>query len=295
MQVYILFIEEVSIMSNRNRRKKNKNRNKLKKLTNHVLMEEGMNKVNTSRSDNTQSSTVPTVNRDTPKDYLNAIKTGNLDEVTRLYNKGISYYEYTSLATAAVNGHINIIEFLVSKGANIKRNYNGALREASSNNMTDVVKYLVENGSMTSNNNRSILIGAVRNNNLELVKFLLDNGANTKCNLKYALKESLMRNYKNIAEYLMSLGAVYEEYDYNVSPIHACRSNDVEFIDTLMQYGYDKIKLLILAAECDSIPIVIHLIENSSDLSVISDYAICNDFKVNPDGSVEYLKCIMEH
>jgi len=203
-------------MSNRNRRKKNKNRNKLKKLTSHVLMEEGMNRVNTSRSADTHSSTVPTVNRETSKDYLNAIKTGNLDEVTRLYNKGISYYEYTSLVTAAVNGHVNIIEFLVSKGANIKRNYYGALREASRNNMADVVKYLIENGSMTSNSNRRILIDAVRNNNLELVKFLLDNGANTKCNLKHALEESIMRNYKDISDYLMSLGAVYKEYDYNV-------------------------------------------------------------------------------
>lgn len=287
----------MSITSNRNRRKKkNKSNNKFKKIISSNAIGKDVSKVNTLRqSSNTHSTTVNSDKRETSKDYLNAIKAGDLEEVARLYNKGISYCEYTSLETAAINGHVNVLEFLASKGANLKRNYNGALRKASTMNVTDVVKYLVQNGSMTSKNNRSILLDAARHNNFELVKFLIENGANTKCNLKHALKESLMWNHKDISDYLISLGAIYEEYNYNVSAIDACRSNDIELINTMIQQGCDRAKLLLLAAECDSTPIVVNLIRNSSDLSIISDYAIYYDFNLKSDGSVEYSKCIMEH
>lgn len=286
----------MSITSNRNRRKKkNKSNNKFENIISSNTIGKDVNKVNTLRqSSNTHSTTVNLYKRETSKDYLNAIKAGDLEEVARLYNKGISYCEYTSLETAAINGHVNVLEFLASKGADIKRNYNGALRKASTMNVTDVVKYLVQNGSMTNKNNRIILLDAVRHNNFELVKFLIENGANTKCNLKYALKESLMWNHKDISDYLMSLGAIYEEYNYNVSAIDACRSNDIELINTMIQQGCDRAKSLLLAAECDSIPIVVNLIRNSSDLSIISDYAIYYDFNLKSDGSVEYSKCIME-
>ena len=79
------------------------------------------------------------------------------------------------LIHAATNGQLEIIKYLVEKGADIHFNNDYALRLASSYGKLDVIKYLVEQGADIYRNNNSTLRRASQSNQLEIIQyFLLD-------------------------------------------------------------------------------------------------------------------------
>ncbi len=69
---------------------------------------------------------------------------GNLDKLKPLIEmcQNQKTYNYT-MRFAAVRGYINIVEFLIGKGANI----NTALKDARRNNRPELVKFLVSRGA----------------------------------------------------------------------------------------------------------------------------------------------------
>lgn len=89
------------------------------------------------------------------------------------------------LSRAVANGHINIVEYAVSNGANV--NYHDEdfgetpLMYAAVSGQTDIVKYLVKNGALlddTDSLGKTALFGVVGYGKYETAELLIDLGAN---------------------------------------------------------------------------------------------------------------------
>ncbi len=99
------------------------------------------------------------------------------------------------LLTAAMNGHLKMVEFILAEGADVNStNSSGvtALMLASMNNRMDVVDYLISKGSNVNAETKAkanALIYAGMNQNINLVHVLVAAGADKdKIDLSYFLK-----------------------------------------------------------------------------------------------------------
>ena len=71
-----------------------------------------------------------------------------------------------------MNGHLDIVKYLVERGANIRVDDDSSLRYASYNGHLDVVKYLVESGADVHVNGDEPLRIATDNGHTEVVNYL---------------------------------------------------------------------------------------------------------------------------
>ena len=91
----------------------------------------------------------------------------------------------TALMYAAETGRMEIVKYLVSKGADVNAKSRGfgrgtALIYAAASNRTEVMKYLLAQGAdidAVSNHNETALIWASAQGHTDAVKLLLDKGA----------------------------------------------------------------------------------------------------------------------
>jgi ankyrin repeat protein len=82
------------------------------------------------------------------------------------------------LNSAAMNGRLDEVKFLIKNGANIHANENSALVGAASAGNLEIVKYLLDNGANIHVQGDNPLFWALYNGRLEVVKYLLNSGAN---------------------------------------------------------------------------------------------------------------------
>ena len=95
------------------------------------------------------------------------------------------YYEKIPLQYACENGHLQIAQYLISKGANINikdRREDHVIHYASKGGHLPVVQYLIEKENVDINNKAtngaSLLHCACRRGKLHIVKYLISQGAN---------------------------------------------------------------------------------------------------------------------
>ena len=79
--------------------------------------------------------------------------------------------------SAAYNGHLEIVKFLVEHKADIHVNDDLALSYAARKGHLEVVQYLVNQGADIHAKNEWALKWAVESDHVEVVKFLIDQGA----------------------------------------------------------------------------------------------------------------------
>jgi len=123
---------------------------------------------------------------------------------------------FTALHAAVINGKINAIEFLLSKGADIEA-FNGAsdtaVTIASENGQLETLKFLVSKGAKLNvvSNVQTPLLAAAENGHLEVVKFLIENGLDVNGGATYrkdsALHVATLNNHLEVIKYLISKGA----------------------------------------------------------------------------------------
>ena len=77
-----------------------------------------------------------------------------------------------ALKWASSNGHLEVVKFLVEKGANVHADDNYALGWASENGHLDVVKFLVEKGADVNADNNCALRWASKNGHLDMVNYI---------------------------------------------------------------------------------------------------------------------------
>ena len=115
---------------------------------------------------------------------------------------------------AANNGYLEIVKYLIDKGADIDNENRGgdtALVYASENGHFDVVKYLIEKGSDVIKHSNALWY-ASKNCHKEIVKLLIDSGADINKEYGYdkrytVLSYALEEGNTDIAEFLKANGA----------------------------------------------------------------------------------------
>jgi len=110
--------------------------------------------------------------------YKAEVKDDCIIEIEKLYNRvtiadsDVTAANNYAIKWASQNGHLEVVKYLVKKGADITANINYPLRWASKNGHLKVVKYLVKKGADITADNNYALIWVSENGHLKVVKYL---------------------------------------------------------------------------------------------------------------------------
>lgn len=185
---------------------------------------------------------------------------GDVAEVKRLLADG-AYVNakdgngFTALMTASVNGHKEVVELLLAKGADVnyhfysepvKPYYTSALSLAAENGHRDVVELLLAKGA---NDDFSAMMVACRNGHRDIVELMRAKGptVNTKVmngtnvSMAYFLQEASERDQKDIVELLLATGADVDAKDHfgGTALIAASSRGRKDIVELLLARGAD--------------------------------------------------------
>ncbi|XP_055916595.1 protein fem-1 homolog B [Eupeodes corollae] len=147
----------------------------------------------------------------------------------------------TALWVAAGMGHLEIVKFLVHKGADINHNtkaHSSPLRAACYEGRLDIVKYLIEHGAdvnlANTYNNTCIMIAAYKGY-LAVVDTLLKNGADPNeqalCGAT-ALHYAAECGYLNVCQLLLDHGARLQKNEHGLTPVlHAAERSHENVVE----------------------------------------------------------------
>nr|XP_054775107.1 ankyrin-1-like [Lytechinus pictus] len=122
----------------------------------------------------------------------------------------------TALQSAAYNGHLDVVKYLISQSAEVKKGDNSgsnALHTAAQNGHLDVVKYLIGEGvEVNTGNNYGLtaLQSAAYNGHLDVVKFLTSQRAEVNKGNNdgvTALHIAAQKGHLDVVKYLIGEGA----------------------------------------------------------------------------------------
>ena len=134
----------------------------------------------------------------------NSSQLGHLEIVRHLIEKVGGYNINDSLRWASLRGQLEVVKYLVSKGADIHVFDEISLRWASEEGHLETVKYLIENGADIHALNDFSLMSAVRNGHLHVVKYLIEHGKIHE-KIDTAIQNAIRNERHDIVEYLKSL------------------------------------------------------------------------------------------
>merc|ERR1712113_992837 len=147
-------------------------------------------------------------------------------------------YGLTPLMLASIEGYLNIVKYLVEKGANVDafddKNYT-AMMHANANNRLEILKYLMEKGANVDAHNieesTSSLILACNGGHLEVVKYLVEKGADVHA--RDSLHDSTLMvackvGHLELTKYLVEKGV----------DIHARNIRNMTAFDFASMYGH---------------------------------------------------------
>lgn len=152
-----------------------------------------------------------------------AIKTGNLEIVKILIDNG-AYVEgqgncVTPLSTAIVSNNENVVDFLISKGANVNNNarendvFNYPIIMAAHLNEPSILEKLIKAGAdvnIKDSNNETALIIAAESGHKNIVEILLTYHADINTQTKgcwNAVDRAILENKGEVVEILKAKGA----------------------------------------------------------------------------------------
>jgi ankyrin repeat protein len=157
---------------------------------------------------------------------------------------------YTMLHRAAQQGHLQLVELLIAKGAPVdERSHDGSNRTplhlAASANQIDTVTLLLEKGADINARCKgarykrwNALTFASFNNHKSMVELLIQKGAAVKT---IALWHAVYKGHKDIAELLLANGAVVDiPGKKHWGPLHvAVERGRPEIVQLLLEHGAD--------------------------------------------------------
>ncbi len=166
----------------------------------------------------------------------NGSKNGRLDHVIISLNIGANIHTYDALRFASYYGHLNVVKYLISAGANIHGNSDAALIVASEYGQTEVVKYLISAGADIHAVSDFALRLASINGHTEVVKYLISAGANIHAHSDEALISASENGHLDIVKYLISAGAnIHADNDYALRSANA--NGHIEIVKYLISAG----------------------------------------------------------
>ena len=170
---------------------------------------------------------------------------GHFEVVKYLVSQGVNTQDtnpmngMNAICRAATNGHFEIVGFLLEHGAQIRECLICAVRAGQ----LEMVKYLVSKGDNLRNEyNDDVLIIASSYGDLEIVKYLVEQGANHKSDFDSPIFCASLQGHFNIVKYFINekkinIQTVYFQRRYL---LRLCaRFGHFEIIRFLMKNGLD--------------------------------------------------------
>jgi ankyrin repeat protein len=153
---------------------------------------------------------------------ITTIKTGSLEVFIEEYKKynhessrqpgSINKDNAYLIRTAAENGHLDIVKFLISEGVDVHSDKDYPLRYSARYGHFDVVKLLIENGADIHSKNNRALQQACNNGHLSIVQYLMNKGANPDCEKFNSIYSAAKNKHYDIVKFFMTL-------EYNIEKI----------------------------------------------------------------------------
>jgi ankyrin repeat protein len=148
------------------------------------------------------------------------------------------------LRMAARNGHLSMVKYLVSMGADINKHYIGensfdyldfsALEWAAEKGYFEIAKYLVENGANIHKGGDNALLLSSENGHLQIVKCLIEAGSDIYADDEYnALDRAADNGHYEIVKYLVENGA---NKDYGEVLKIAAESGHMDVVIYIMEH-----------------------------------------------------------
>ena len=142
----------------------------------------------------------------TCSEFINACKLGDLELVKSL-GDGQDYDGDGGIRHAANNGHLEVVKYLVAKGADIQVEHAFAIIQPAKNGHLEVVKYLVSQGADVILYGNFAVQYASMNGHIEVVKYLISQGANVRTENDFSTLYASDFGHLEIVKYLVSQGS----------------------------------------------------------------------------------------
>lgn len=128
---------------------------------------------------------------------------GNQEMVEYLISEGADVDAENSLSVtfASSQNHMKVLQLLFTQKIDIKKN-KSALNLACRHGHFDIVKFLISKGASITND---ILIITAYHGHLDIVKYLVSEGADISHYNYYALEVALKNGHQKVADYLIDM------------------------------------------------------------------------------------------
>lgn len=137
---------------------------------------------------------------------IQAAAGGQFNLVKYLAEKAPNSYFREAFEVAAKNGHLNIIEYLLTKFQPTTHDLNVAMNWAAERGHLEIVKYLVGKGARSFS---SALEYSASSGHMDIVKYLVSKSDE---NLRYAIYAADRRNHGEIVNYLTDYAIEHNRY-----------------------------------------------------------------------------------
>lgn len=224
------------------------------------------------------------IHRDSDRAIMEAAGYGHLDLVKYLISKGANIRSYVPglrnnerpLLAAIRHGHLDVAKYLVSVGSNIRDEDGFVLIEAIDFSRPEIAKYLVENGANVTALNDQPLMAAVQKGSLDLVKYLIEHGADINAREGAGLVFAVDRRDLEMTKFFIENGI---RTRINEAFQRAVKRGSLDLVKYLLKNGADARKVgndrLILYPIFDGdLEMVKLLIENGFNIQRIGKEAL---------------------
>ncbi len=216
----------------------------------------------------------------TPRVLVNACINGHIDIVLYLLEKteiDIHAKNDEPFREAAKNGHINIVKLLLEHGANQSADNDWALRWACDGGKIDVVELLLKAGSQVHYDNDWAIRCSAGKGYIKIVELLIEYGGDIHSNNEECLLESVVRGHLEMLQFLYKNGGDININDGKLLGL-AIEKNHIEIVKYLLDRNINVNANggfpLKFAATNGLFEIVKILIEKGADINAENGYAL---------------------
>jgi ankyrin repeat protein len=136
------------------------------------------------------------------KIFIKIVKDGNVELVEDFIKLGVDVNRNEVHYWASRNGHLAVVECLITNGIDIQYDDNFLLRNAAFYGSLNIVEYLIKNGADIHAENDYAVRHASCNGHLTVVECLIKNGADIRDNDDYALRYASENGHTDVVELL---------------------------------------------------------------------------------------------